>query len=153
MSDVVTVTLRRIGSRYASSSFGLTAYGTTPYGGSAHLDEEFGNLELGSDIPDEAIPRTRGGIVHRRNGVPVAVRTDQVSGRLWRFSFIHPLAVLEQLRVYWNDRVFYLLPNGPDDPSPVTVVWDAPQFLPVLHSGVPFDEIYRLAATFEELVS
>lgn len=153
MSDVVTVTLRRIGDRYADSSFGLTAYSATPYGGSSYVDEQFGNLLLGSDIPQDQLARTAGTIIHRRAGVPVAVRTDQVRGRIWRYRFLHPLSVLEQLRVYHEDRVFYHLPNGPDDPSPVTVVWAEDSFLPEYWSGSGEDnELWLISATLEEVV-
>lgn len=152
MSDVVTVTLRRLGSRFATSSYGITAYGTTPYGGSAYVDESFGGLLQGSDIPSDQMARTTGAVVHRRAGVPVSVRVDQVHGRLWRFVFLHPLATLEDLRVYHQDRAFYLLPDGPDDSSPVEVLWSEDQFLPQFWGYDGTTELWRLSATFEEIV-
>lgn len=151
-STIVTVTLRRLGARFATSSYGITAYGTTPYGGSAYVDDQFGGLIQGSDIPSDKLARTTGVIVHRRAGVPVAVRVDQVQGRLWRFTFQHQLATLEQLRAYHADRAFYLLPDGPDDPNPVTVLWTEDQFLPSLFAYDGQTEIWRLSATFEEIV-
>ena len=148
-----TVTLRRIGNRYAASSFGLTAYSATPFGGASHVDEEFGNVLSGSDIPQDQIARTGGVIIHRRAGVPVAVRSDQVRGRVWRITWLHTRSTLERLRVYHEDRVFYLLTNGPDDPSPVTVVWTEPTFRAEYWSGSGDDaELYRLSATLEEVV-
>ncbi len=151
MSDAVTVTLRRLGDRYADSSYGITAYSTTPYGGSAYADENFGGLLQGTDIPSDELGRTTGAIVHRRGGVPVAVRVDQTQGKIWRFNFQHKLATLEQLRVYHADRVFYLLPNGPDDPNKVEVLWAEDQFLPAFWAYDQQTEIWRLSATFEEI--
>lgn len=152
MSDVVTVTLRRLGSRYATSAYSTTAYGTTAFGGSSYVDDSFGGLLQGSDIPSDQLARTTGAIVHRRAGVPVSVRVDAVQGRVWRFTFLHSLATLEDLRVYHGDRVFYLLPDGPDDPDPVEVLWSEDQFAPTLWGYDGTTELWQLSATFEEIV-
>ena len=151
-ANVVTVTLRRYGSRFADSAYGITAYGTTPFGGSEYPAEIVGGLLQGSDIPQDQLGRQSEAIVHRRAGVPIAVRTDPVSGRVWRFNFLHSLHVLEQLRVFWTDRYFWLLPDGPNGIQQVLVLRQASESLPDYDHNDGLVEYYNLPALFEEIV-
>jgi len=127
------------------SGFGFEDFGTS-FGGTSYPAGTLPTYHLGSDDLQQKHRKRAGEILHTRMGIPVSVRAWTSVNR-WRVNFnAISESDLPDIQVYFDARVFNLLPTG-DPGISILVRWVDVEFAP----KYLFPGQYSLAFEIEEL--
>lgn len=127
-----------------SGALGSAPLGTSPLGGSVYPPVPVPTVYLGSDDLRIRDRIDRAGPEHFRHGVLVGARTwAEVS----RWNVVHRglmPAQVAALRVFWQARIFNLLPTGDVMGTSIPVIWKTREFAPRRIRGGRYELEYEL---------